>query len=39
MEFNIENVEKYWKILNSAKSSEEAKQADEFLREFKVYTY
>jgi hypothetical protein len=36
MEFNIQNVENYWKTLNSAKSAEEAKIADEYLREFKV---
>jgi hypothetical protein len=36
MEFSKENVEKFWKLLNSSKSSEEARMADEYLRQFKV---
>lgn len=36
MEFSKENVEKYWKILNSPTMIEEKKFADEYLIEFKV---
>jgi hypothetical protein len=36
MEFTKENVEKYWKLLNTSKSSEETRVADEYLRQFKV---
>ena len=36
MEFSIENVEKYWKILNSGNNTEDRKIADEFLIQFKV---
>ena len=36
MEFTKENVEKYWKLLNTSKSSEDTRVADEYLRQFKV---
>ncbi len=36
MNFTKENVEYYWKVLNTVSSPEEKKTADEFLIEFKV---
>jgi hypothetical protein len=36
MEFNKENFQKFWKILNTAASKEERKIADEYLIAFKV---
>jgi hypothetical protein len=38
MEFTKENVQKYWNLLNTSKSTEEIRIADEYLREFKVKT-
>lgn len=34
--FTKENVEYYWKLLNTSQSVEEKKVADEYLRNFKV---
>jgi hypothetical protein len=36
MKFTRENVEYYWKLLNTSQSSEDKKVADEYLRKFKV---
>ncbi len=40
MEFSKENVEHFWRVLNSSANPEEKKLADEYLIEFKVkYLY
>jgi hypothetical protein len=36
MNLTKENVEYFWKVLNSGSSTEEKKVADEYLRQFKV---
>ncbi len=36
MNFTKENVELYWKVLNTSQSIEERKIADQYLIEFKV---
>lgn len=36
MNYTKENVENYWRILNSSQSIEEKKFADEYLIKFKV---
>lgn len=36
MNLTKENVEYFWKVLNSSSSTEDKKVADEYLRQFKV---